>query len=65
MLPGTPGPFLLKVWLKFTINIYISQVKTLKFVVVEAQFRSNTEPVDITNLIIFVYHSETKKDTLL
>ena len=42
-----------------------SQVKTLKIVVVKAQFHSNTEPVDITNLIIFVYYSETKKDTLL
>ena len=46
-------------------QVVVSQVKTLKIVVVKAQFRSNTEPVDITNLIIFVYYSETKKDTLL
>ena len=46
-------------------QVIVSQVKTLKIVEAKAQFRSNTEPVVITNLIIFVYHSETKKDTLL
>ena len=45
-------------------HVVVSLVKTLKIVVVKAQFRSNTEPVDIMNLFVFVYHSETKKDTL-
>ena len=46
-------------------QVVVSHVKTLKIVVVKVQFCSNTEPVDIMNLIIFVYHSETKEDTLL
>ena len=44
---------------------YPKEAGPLKAVVGKAPICNNTKPVDITDLIIFVYHSKIKKATLL